>query len=103
VKLESFNVQQTMKRKLIRTLVVVLVAFAAFVFVWPDDLWEHEAAYTQSEILKQSSHGIPAHPDRQGVYSSLIAASNKSAYSPTSAAMATSPILASLSTCVLLC
>ena len=91
-----------MKSKFIRTLVVVLAAFAAFVFVWPDDLWD-EAAYTQSEMLKELSERLPTHRDRQGVYSSLIAASNKSAYSPTSAAMATSPILASLSTCVLLC
>jgi len=36
-----------MKRKFIPALVVVLTAFAVFVYVCPDDLWD-DAAYTPS-------------------------------------------------------
>ena len=94
--------QQTMRRQFVRRLVVFLAAFAVFAFVYPDDLWE-DAAYTESEMLKGSSEGLPTHQDQQAVDSSLLAASSKSTYSPSSEARATSPTLVSLSTCVLLC
>ncbi len=84
---------------------VVLASFGAVLLVvGPDDLWEYEAGYTQSEMLKQSSQGIPTHRDRQAVCSSPLAASSKSACSRSSAARVTSsPVVVSLSTCVLLC
>ena len=85
---------------------VVLASFGAvFLFVWPDDLWEYEAEYTQSEMLKQSSQGISTHRDQQAVCSSRLAASSNSrAFSRSSAARVTSsPAVVLLSTCVLLC
>jgi len=91
-----------MKRKFIPALVVVLAAFAVFVYVCPDVLWD-DAAYTPNEMLKESSERLPTHRDRQAVYSSLFAASSKSTHSPSSEARTMSPSLVSLSTCVLLC
>jgi hypothetical protein len=55
---KSFDLQQTMKRKFIPALVVVLAAFAVFVYVYPDDLWD-DAASTPSEMLKESSESPP--------------------------------------------
>jgi hypothetical protein len=101
-KLKSFDLQQTVKRKFIRVFVVVLAGFALFVFAYPDDLWD-DAAYTPTEMLRESSERLPAHRDRQTVYSSLFAASTKSTYSPSSERRTMSPTLVSLSTCVLLC
>src|SRR5712691_5571553 len=60
--------QQTMKRKFIRILVVVLAAFALFAFVYPDDLSETATACGQSGMLKESSVRIPTHWDRQGAH-----------------------------------
>ena len=91
-----------MRRKFVQTLVVVLAAFAVFVYVFPDDLWD-DAAYTESEMLKVSPEGLPTHRDQQAVYPSLLAASSKSTHSPSSEARTMSPTLVSLSTCVLRC
>lgn len=101
-KLKSFDLQQTMKRKFIRALVVVLAVFAAFGYVNPDDLWD-DAAHTPNKMLKESSERLPTHRDRPAVHSSLFTASGKSTYSPSSEARMTSPTLVSLATCVLLC
>jgi len=94
--------QQTMKRKFIRALAVVLAAFAVFVYVYPDDLWD-DAAYTPSEMLTESSERLSTHRDRHAVYSALFAAASKSTSCPSSEARTMSPTLVSLSTCVLLC
>ena len=83
---------------------VVLASFGAvFLFVY-DDLWEYEAEYAQSEMLKQSLQGISTHRDQQAVCSSPLGASSNSAFSRSSAArVPSSPVVVSLSTCVLLC
>ena len=60
--------QQSMKRKFIRILVVVLAAFALFAFVYPDDLSENDTACGQSGMLKESSVRTPTHWDRQGAH-----------------------------------
>jgi hypothetical protein len=91
-----------MKRKFIRVLVVVLAVLAILVFVYSDDLWD-DAAYTPSEMLKESLERLPTHRDRQAAYSSLFAASSKSTSSSSFEARTISPTLVSLSTCVLLC
>jgi hypothetical protein len=90
-----------MKRKFIRTLVVVLAALAVFVFVYPDDLWEYGPA-GQSEIMK-SPEKLPAHRDQHALSSSLLTASSKINCSPSSDAGTMSPLLASPSTRVLRC
>jgi hypothetical protein len=104
--------QQTMKRKFVRILVVVLAAFALFAFVYPDDLSENYAACGQSEMLKESSARIPTHRDRQAAHRDQQAlaldstrpfAPNKKTCSPSSSVSATSPILLSLAACVLRC
>jgi hypothetical protein len=81
---------------------VLLAAFAVFAFVYPDDLWEYDAVYTQSDILRQSSAGLTTHP-AQAVDSPQLAAGSKSVFSPDSEARAMSPTLVSISTCVLIC
>jgi len=83
-------------------LLVVLAAFGVFVFLSSDDLSD-DAAYTPSEMLKESSERLSAPRERQAVYFSRFAASTKSTYSPSSEARPISPTLVSLSTCVLLC
>src|SRR2546425_7521840 len=104
--------QQSMKRKSIRILVVVLAAFALFAFVYPDDLSENDTACGQSGMLKESSVRIPTHWDRQGAHrdqqalaldSTRPLAPNKKTCSPSSSASATSPMLLSLAACVLRC
>src|SRR6266700_3244604 len=104
--------QQTMKRKFIRILVVVLAAFALFAFVYPDDLSENDTACGQSGMLKESSVRIPTHWDRQGAHRDQQAlaldatrpvAPNKKTCSPSSSPSATSPMLLSLAVCVLRC
>src|SRR3989440_2013925 len=104
--------QQTMKRKFIRILVVVLAAFALFAFVYPDDLSENDTACGQSGMLKESSVRTPTHWDRQGAHrdqqalaldSTRPLAPNKKTCSPSSSASATSPMLLSLAACVLRC
>src|SRR6266536_324970 len=104
--------QQTMKRKFIRILVVVLAAFALFAFVYPDDLSENDTACGQNGMLKESSVRIPTHWDRQGAHRDQQAlaldatrpvAPNKKTCSPSSSPSATSPMLLSLAVCVLRC
>src|SRR5213593_2326700 len=104
--------QQTMKRKFVRILVVVLAAFALFAFVYPDDLSENDTACGQSGMLKESSVRTPTHWDRQGAHrdqqalaldSTRPLAPNKKTCSPSSSASATSPMLLSLAACVLRC
>src|SRR6266568_179999 len=104
--------QQSMKRKFIRILVVVLAAFALFAFVYPDDLSENDTACGQSGMLKESSVRIPTHWDRQRAHRDQQAlaldstrpfAPNKKTCSPSSSPSATSPMLLSLAVCVLRC
>jgi len=104
--------QQTMKRKFVRILVVVLAAFALFAFVYPDDLSENDTACGQSGMLKESSVRTPTHWDRQRAHrdqqalaldSTRPLAPNKKTCSPSSSASATSPMLLSLAACVLRC
>jgi hypothetical protein len=91
-----------MKRKFIRTLVVVLAALAVFVFVYPDDLSEFGAA-GQSEIVMKSAEKLPTHRDQQAISSSLLTASSKTNCSPRSNAIPMSRPLVSPSSCVLRC
>ena len=93
-----------MRRKFLRTLVVVLTAFAAmFLVVSHDDLREFESAYIQREVLKESADSLLAQSDRKAVYFPRFAASGKSRFIARSAPITPSPILSAFSTCVLLC
>jgi hypothetical protein len=95
---------RTMKKKFIRTLVVVLAAFGTLVFVYPDDLWEYDTSTSQSDTLRESSGRLPNYRDHQAVgYSALFVASSKGKSSQVSGPRTLSPPLVSLSTCVLLC
>ena len=83
---------------------MVFAALAALsVFVCLDALREYDAVYLRSEVLKESSHSLAAHGDRQSPYNSPVAISRKGRHSPDSAAVTASPMRVSLSTCVLLC
>ena len=104
--------QQTMKRKFVRILVVVLAAFALFAFVYPDDPSESDSACSQSEILKESSVRIPTYRDRRATHrdqqalavdSTRLFDSNKITCSPSSSERTTSPTLLSLAACILRC
>jgi len=93
-----------MRRKLLRTLVVVLAACAAmFLAVSSDDLREFDAAYVQREMLKESAEGLTAHREQQAVHFSRFAAESESGYSPSSAPITPSPTLLAFSTCILRC
>ena len=104
--------QQSMKRKFIRILVVVLAAFALFAFVYPDDLSENDTACGQSGMLKESSVRIPTYRDRRATHrdqqalavdSTRLFDSNKITCSPSSSERTTSPTLLSLAACILRC
>ena len=97
--------QQTMKRKFVRILVVILAAFALFAFVYPDDLSENDSASSQSEMLKESSVKVPTHRGQHAVAvdSTRIFASKRSSRSSGSSERTTSPMLLSLAACVLRC
>lgn len=93
-----------MRRKFLRTLVVVLAACAAMLLsVSPDDLREFDAAYLQREMLKESEESLAAHRDQQAVYFSRFSAESESGYSPSSAPINPSPTLSAFSTCILRC
>jgi hypothetical protein len=93
-----------MRRKFLRTLVVVVAACAAmFLSVSPDDLREFDAAYVQRETLKESAESLATHRDQQAVYFSRFAAESESGYSPSSAPITPSPTLSAFSTCILRC
>jgi hypothetical protein len=97
--------RQTVKRKFVRILVMVLAGFALFAFVCLDDLSEDESACSQSEMLRESPVNIPTHQDQQSlaVDSPRLFASNKSTYSPSSSGSTNSPTLLYLAACVLRC
>ncbi len=93
-----------MKRKPLRTLVVVLAAFAAMFLAFNhDDLREFDTAYVQREVLKESEESLLAQADGQAVYFPRFAATGKSRSIAGSAPIAPSPTLSAFSTCVLLC
>src|SRR3989442_2384743 len=93
--------QQSMKRKFIRILVVVLAAFALFAFVYPDDLSENDTACSQSEILRKSSVRIPTYRDRQAAHPDQHAPAVDSTTLFVSNKITCSPILLSLAVCAL--
>src|SRR5438132_4968889 len=95
--------QQSMKRKFVRILVVVLAAFALFAFVYPDDLSENETACSQSEILRKSSVRIPTYRDRQAAHRDQQALAVDSTRLFVSNKITCSPTLLSLAVCVLRC
>ncbi len=93
-----------MKRKPLQTLVVVLAAFAAMFLAFNhDDLREFDTAYIQREVLKESENSLQSQSDRQAVYFSRFAATDKSRSIARSAPITPSPTLSAFSTCVLLC
>jgi len=93
-----------MRRKFLRTLVVVLAALAAmFMAIKHDDLREFDAAYIQREVLRESRESLLAESDRQAVYVPQFASFGKSRYIARSAPITPSPKLSAFSTCVLLC
>jgi hypothetical protein len=92
-----------MRIKLLRTSIVALAAFAALLMsVGYDEFREFDAAYIQQEMLKESAESITAHRDRQAVYFSRSAISER-LYSPESGPVAPSPTLSALSSCILRC
>ena len=93
-----------MKRKFLRTLVLVVAAFAALsVFVCADSLNEFEGGYIQGEMLKESSQSLTVPANRQTTGLAMAAVSGQRRYPPNSAAVKKSLALVCLSTCVLLC
>ena len=92
-----------MKRKFLRTLLLVLAAFAAMsLFVCADDLREYDAVYLQSEMLKESAQDLNRHRYQQLSFAPRVAP-NKNGYSRGSATAAKPFALVCLSTSVLLC
>ncbi len=96
---------QTMKRKFVRILFVVLATFAVFSFAYPDDLSDDDSSCSQIEMLHVSPVRIPSHRDQQGlaVDSPRLFATNKSTCSLSSSETTTPPTLLSLAACVLRC
>lgn len=93
-----------MKRKFLKSLVVLLAAFGAlFLAVSPDDFREFDAAYIQRETLKESAESQAPDRHRQPVQFSPAIALNQSRYSPSTAAITPSPTLSAFSTCILRC
>jgi hypothetical protein len=93
-----------MRRKILRTFIVIVAAFAAmFLSVGQDDLREFDAAYIQREMLKESSESLAAPRDQQGVYFSRFATSSQSPHSPSSTRRTQPPTLSAVSTCILRC
>ena len=93
-----------MKKELLRTMVLVLAAFAAVsVFVCSDAFREFEAGYIQGAMMKAPAEGVPDRPDRQVVYTSQVATSGQSQESAASAAFTKPFALTCLSACVLRC
>ena len=93
-----------MKRKFLRTLVLVLTALTAVsVFVCTDGFREYEAGYIQGEMLKASTENVTARPDLHVYYPALVAASGQNRYSSSSATAMKPLALVSLSTCILRC
>ena len=90
-----------MKTGFLRTLIVVLAAFAALSFsVGHDDLREFDAAYIQREVLHESEVGRSA---RRDLADKLSYAGSRTVSSLTSAAVVPSQVLSALSTCILRC
>jgi hypothetical protein len=93
-----------MRRRVLRTVVVVVAAFGAlFQSVGQDDLREFDAAYIQREMLKESSESLTAQRDQQAVYISRFAASSQGTSFATSAPVVPSQTLSAISTCILRC
>ena len=93
-----------MRTKFLRTLVVVLAAFAAMFMVFNhDDLTEFDAAYIQREVLKESADNLLPQSERQAVYFRRFAATGKIRSIARPAPITPSPMLSAFSTCVLLC
>jgi hypothetical protein len=91
------------KIKLLRTLIVALVASAALLLsLGHDEFREFDAAYIQQEMLKESAESVLAHRDQQPIYFTRSAVI-ESRYYPESAAITPSPTLLALSTCILRC
>jgi hypothetical protein len=93
-----------MRRKFLRSLVVVFAAFAAmFMAIHQDDLREFDTAYVQREVLRESRESLLAQSDRQAVYFPQFASSGKGGHIARSVPITPSPTLSAFSTCVLLC
>jgi hypothetical protein len=93
-----------MKRKFLKSAVVLLAAFGAlFVAVSPDDFREFDAAYIQREMLKESAESQAPVRHPQPVHFSPAIALNQSRYAPSPAAITPSPTLSAFSTCILRC
>jgi hypothetical protein len=94
---------QTMKRKFLRTLVLVLTAFAAVsLVVCADGFREYDDVYVQGEMLKASAENLDGRRHDQMLYPAPVALA-KNRYARGFATGTKSFALVSLSTCVLLC
>jgi hypothetical protein len=92
-----------MRRKFLRTLVMLFAAFAPmFVVVSQDELKEFDVAYIQREVLKESAESLATQRNQQTVYFSPGVAIIRSRYSP-SAAITPSRAFSAFSTCILRC
>ena len=95
---------KTMKQRFIPILAVFATLAAVFLFVWPDGLWDDDAAAgIQNGMLKEQPHSIRSPRHQQAVYRPLVTHSSKSRHSQRSSSAAALAALESLSTCVLLC
>jgi hypothetical protein len=92
-----------MRRKFLRTLLLVFAAFAAVsLVVCNDGFREYDDVYVQGEMLKKSAENLSGHRHQQLPYPPPVT-SAKNRCSPGSAPATKSVALVSLSTCVLLC
>lgn len=93
-----------MKRKLLHSLLVVTAAFAVFVFVCPNDALGQEAGYSQSESLRETSaEKLPNQWNHEAIDTSLVDVSDHRTSAAHPQEKTPSPMMESLTTCVLLC
>lgn len=93
-----------MKRKLLHSLLIVTAAFAVFVFVCPNDAVGQEAAYSQSESLRETSaEKLPNRWNHEAIDTSLVDVCDHRTSAAYPQEKTPSPMMESLATCVLLC
>ena len=93
-----------MKRKFLRTFVLLVTAFAAVTFVvCSDSLQEFGVEFSQGQMQKASAETLTTRTDRQIANPLQVAASGHPVRLPDAAAKTKSYPLVCLATCVLLC
>lgn len=93
-----------MRKRFLRSLLVVLAAFGAmFLVVSPDEFRELDAAYIHTETLKEAAESVGGQRQQRAVYFSRLATPNRGRYSSRPAPLTPAPTLSAFSTCILRC